>query len=83
MFYNNNKKQNFTVSEGDPVPAATDVEPDESEGLAELNKGHGPGVTETGCTEGIVLLPLNTGSACVTLLLSSPCRLLYLSISLT
>ena len=23
----------------------------ESEGLAELNKGHGPGGTETGCTE--------------------------------
>ena len=48
----------FTVTAGDPVPPATSAEPDESEGLAELNKGHGPGVTETGCTEKIVLLPL-------------------------
>ena len=82
FFYNNNK-HNFTVTAGDPVPVATGAEPDESEGLAELNKGHGPGVTETGCTEEIVLMPLSTGSACITLLLSSPRRLLYLSISLT
>ena len=47
---NKKNKHNFTVSAGDPAPAATGAEPDEPEGLAELNEGHGPGVT-TGCTE--------------------------------
>ena len=73
----------LAVSAGDPVPATTGAEPDESEGLARLNKGHGPGVTETGLTEENVLLPLSIGSTYIMLLLSSPRRLLYISISLT